>query len=300
MMTSRIKAEDELRDVVILQQLPDTDLFSKLGYLFPSLKLELHHCIWPKFCQLLQSVLNFCVWWNNISRKSCLLQTGKCYKEGDSVVCFPSDRHGEGGGAVFLLWWQALFLFCFCFQTHRGEPVSQFILFLLLILDYTMNHLLSGSSVAHLYKYATCAIFLSYRSMGPTLLHSLHASNSSPTGLTHRSPPHFLSFSPFHSVFKVWTVPTHTLVIIDQHHILFSSPIFIIKGDEGEKKEELNAHSVPVSLAHRSAFIFFLLSEEEWQSERWQPAQEFHRSTVRTLNLQPGVCFPHTCSHRVF
>lgn len=236
MMTSRIKAEDELRDVVILQQLPDTDSFSKLGYLFPSLKLELHHCIWPKFCQLLQSVLNFCVWWNNISRKSCLLQTGKCYKEGESVVCFPSDRHGEGGGAVFLLWWQALFLFCFCFQTHRGEPVSQFILFLLLILDYILNHLLSGSSVAHLYKYATCTIFLSYRSMGPTLLHSLHASNSSPTGLTHRSPPHFLSFSPFHSVFKVWTVPTHTLVIIDQHHILFSSPIFIIKGDEGKKR----------------------------------------------------------------
>lgn len=131
MMTSRIKAEDELRDVVILQQLSDTDLFSKLGYLFPSLKLELHHCVWPKFCQLLQStVLNFCVWWNNVSRKSCLVQTGKCYKEGESVVCFPSDRHGEGGGGVFLLWWPALFLFCFFPDPQRWVCLSVYFIFL--------------------------------------------------------------------------------------------------------------------------------------------------------------------------
>lgn len=99
---------------------------------------------------------------------------------------------------------------CFCFvffQTHRGESVSQFILFFWLILDYIMNHLLSGSSVAHLFEYATCAICLSYRSMGPTLLHSSHASNSSPTGLTHRSPPHFLSFSPFHLCFLSLNCP---------------------------------------------------------------------------------------------
>lgn len=96
---------------------------------------------------------------------------------------------------------------CFCFVfVSRPTEVSlslSLFYFFLLSLDYIMNYLLSGYCVAHLYKYATCAIFLSYRSMGPTLLHSLPASNSSPTGLTHRSPPHFLSFSPFHSVFKV-------------------------------------------------------------------------------------------------
>lgn len=27
--------------------------------------------------------------------------------------------------------------------------------------------------------------------------------------------------------------------------------------------------------------------------------RNFTGSTVRTLNLQPGVCFPHTCSHSV-
>lgn len=45
---------------------------------------------------------------------------------------------------------------------------------------------------------------------------------------------------------------------------------------------------------------FTLLSEEDWQPSVGSQLRNFTGSTVRPLNLQPGVCLPHTLSHSAF
>lgn len=113
------------------------------------------------------------------------------------------EKEGE---AVFLLWWQEKPTILLPSLTEVGLSLS----FLLTNLDYIIIHrscptstCLCGNTRHTLFL----SMFLSYcinAFMGPTLLHSWSASNSSPTPLTQRNPPYCLT--PF-SVF-IWNLST--------------------------------------------------------------------------------------------
>lgn len=218
------------------------------------------------------------------------------------MVCFSSDRHGEGGAVVFLLWWQEKPALPLPFLIEVGS-VAQ------LSLEYIKSNHVSVSST----------FLLHY-----TVVWISNTRNTSE--LEVRAPPCYIlwvlqiavllaslivdpliasSFSFCFRLLSLWTVTTDKLANnkvseesyqqhLSQFPVFF--PIFIT---ERRWKNELNAHSVPLSLAHRSAFIFFLLSEEEWQASVGSQLRNFTGSTVRALNLQPGVCFRHTLSHSV-
>lgn len=111
----------------------------------------------------------------NIYRKHRPFETGKDYGEGESVVCFSfrQKREEEGGSCLLAVVTEkpALLL-------PSPTEVDRSRRFLLTNLDCVMNHLASCPSSTGCCGFSTHNFIVLLTSMGPTLLHSLTASNS--------------------------------------------------------------------------------------------------------------------------
>lgn len=129
----------------------------------------------------------------------------------------------------------------------------------------------------------TCADMQHWRSMGPTLSHSLSASNTHPPPSLLVVVPLFFPLPSFSDLFfktLTWQCSEVSISKVSQESYQqylspfpVSFPIFII---EKRRKNELNAHSVPLT---RPPLCIHFLSPFRggMVSERWQQAQEFYR-----------------------
>lgn len=158
-MTSSVKEEDELRDVVIImsQQLPDTDLFIKLGCLFPFCEtVAPPFTLDPSYVRFYHLFLLFVSHAKTSTGSNAHFRQEWTMEKASQWFVFPFRQTGRRGG-----------LFSGCGDKRSLlflSPLPQrwvcLSAFLLINLDYIMNHS-SRPSSTHLCGYATHRVFLS-------------------------------------------------------------------------------------------------------------------------------------------